>query len=352
MVARLKKSNQSLNRQHEGTKRLPHDLFLEHVWKRSLAEPGSHVANSRQVSEAGITSCREAPDQEEPIDARLPPEHNITIPQERENADNGEFANCRPCEPKKSLQAWVGLVTECCSIVSSAVKNQFLLRRKLQPLLDRFPDIIQDNLVNSKETVEVGKLYVSRSAFRDANERPRAFLSSEEPMTTGEQDVLAFLCKKDPALKSALEDETSAPIKAILVQSAITPARTENESNDSSIRSCCWNCILRFMSALFRKDTPVAVFNFEGVKVMVNHLWNTAWEGRLKFTLVIHFLATVSFMIFASMFGVDTEGLSSSHHLLIARCMISVCLVLTLVVFLNGVYPLPRSFSSISFLRS
>lgn len=250
------------------------------------------------------------------------PHRNITISQERENDGHGEFADCLLCWRKKGSQAWVGIILRFLPTDSSAMQNQ--------------------------EAIEVGTAHVPRTALHAARESPIAFFSSKELETSDEKDVLHFMSNEDQALNSTLEEDSSALIKASVKQVSITAVAAGNESND---RLSLWNRVSQIWSALIRKDTPVAVFELETVTMVVNYIWNTGWNGRLIFASVLHFLTTVSFMVFASVFGVGTEGASSSPHLHIARGMISVCLVLTLAVRLNGIYPRTRSLSAISFFE-
>ena len=184
----------------------------------------------------------------------------------------------------KEVAAFVmNLLAEKCTTVSETAA---LLSVHADKLLEVFPQLLRDYLVEDKLLYEYGRFSVPMSLLKNWEEKPVVMVT--DPMAnwtaTDSEEVRSFWlghCKvlKKSVRKRGEEVHVMAVSKFFCLEDIVHRRK---------------GCLL---ANLMQKKVPVEVFGSTFVKALVQWRWHSSLKNTFLFSALLHVIATISFSI-------------------------------------------------------
>ena len=241
-------------------------------------------------------------------------------------------------ESRESVEFVMETLARRCTTVSEMAS---ILSVHLDRLLELFPKLLSDYLVDDKLCFEYGRFPVPLSLLKNWEERPMAMVTA--PMSnwtaSNSEETRALWTDNEKSFKEELEKRESE-VHAMAVSKFVCLEEMVYQGNGN------------FIERLNRDTVPVNIFSATFVRALVQWRWQTSLRKGFLISAVLHVIAAVSFSVClanAEILKTVVEGTCDSDGCFLVKerpfirltAAIAVFLVIYLTVF--GIIPPIRS---------
>ena len=200
-------------------------------------------------------------------------------------------------ESREGVEFVMETLARRCTTVSEMAG---ILSIHLDRMLELFPKLLSDYLVDDKLCFEYGRFPVPLSLLKNWEERPMAMVT--EPMSgwtaSNSEETRALWTDNDKSFKEELEKRESE-VHAMAVSKFVCLEEMVYQGNGN------------FIERINRDTVPVDIFSAAFIRALVQWRWQTSLRRRFLISTVLHVTAALIFSVCLANLRVLQEHLDS-----------------------------------------